>query len=291
MNLKTENGKPQEVVEMAKPPVKLWVLWLVLVFVGTLYWFAFVKWEYLAELRGLGVAPWLGAAGMVIRQGVNLFSGEIPDLSWQAAHLWTLLSVLITLLIAPALFLLNLRQLILDRLRNSASAKRTITGFIVGGVLCSPIFGMAPFIAVRQVEVYQSMHRGQTSQANRDAVTADLHQLAYKARVFYFVPTNLGGGGHRWKNIQVVSGNTRDFSLDDLHYTGPILGKIWGDLMPQSPSKFILETTKDDTVLTISGIGKQMGNDVKFANKDSQVGRVQVTVTVTPHTQKTQEDN
>ncbi len=48
-----------------------------------------------------------------------------------------------------------------------------------------------------------SIFASAAEQANRDAVVSDLIQLNVIARTHYFLPTELGGGGHSFANFKV----------------------------------------------------------------------------------------
>jgi hypothetical protein len=231
------------------------------------------------------------AIGSIVSQGIELFSGDIPDLSWNNSQLVILISLLISFFVFPTLFFVNWRrfQLADNTLRESTHIRKTVIWLTIGA-MCVPLFCLTPPIEYVRLQVGQSVHRGAARDVNRDALVNDLVDVGMQAQAFYYIPTELGGGGKHWKNIQQSDGTVRDFSLNDVHYTRPVTAKIFEDFYPQSPNKFILESVSD-TMLSIVGIGNEIGNDEKFQNKDGRVGYVQATTTVTPHSTRTGVNN
>ena len=265
MNSKTDNRQdfsPEQQEEQiaAGRPLAMWKIWAIMLGCAIAGATALAPFKGEATLFSRGsyfifITPaWMIPASAVITQGINLFSGNSVTTSWQSSDTVALSALLLAFLIAPTLLLLNFRKLILHRLQQfSLPEKTTVAGFIIGGVLCLPMFATAPYAAYMQVKVSLHMHRVQTVEANEDATVADLQQIGLQARVFYFVPTAFGGGGHRWKNIPTQEGS-RDVTLEDLTIESPVTGKLYGNLFPQLPNRFVLEPTTEDTVLAIASV-------------------------------------
>ena len=281
----------------SKKPLKLWVQWVIIIVSGIALWTVLSQVQLPSVLENwpllTSAVSWVVAAGVVISQGIELFSGSIPDLGWQSNYTAILVAILIPLLIAPTLLLLNFRRLILETVDDSWLPKRlkVVAGFIIGGALCVPLFAFSPYIAYVQVKVYQSMHQSLPIRTNKDALLSDLDDLAFQAQAFYFLPRDLGGGGRTWRNMPASEGTTRDFGLRDLHYTQPVLANILADIMPQSPNRFVVEPITNDTTLIIVGVGNEMGSDPNFVNKDGNKGRLQIRKTITPHSTDIKYDN
>lgn len=269
---------------------KQWRLWVTMIVGGALLHYVPTK-VFGSYWWMWSPAPSTTAGGDIVRQGIELFSGNILVTSWGLAHTTCLVSIIFLYMAIPTLFFTSWRQLKQSDLSSigKKSFRRTFITFMISGAFTLSIVVFSWPVAIIAVRVSQSMSETQAKQANKDAITADLNQLGYKAREFYFIPVSLGGGGGRWRNILTTDGATHNLTFDDLHFTGPIIGQILGDLMPQSPNKFMLEPIASDTVLTIVGIGNEIGDNLKFLNKDGRVGRVQVTATVSPHSTKISE--
>ncbi len=230
-----------------------------------------------------GPFPSIIAIGSIVSQGIELFNGTIPDLSWNKTHLLALLALLISMFITPTLFVINWRRYLSAdaSLRESISIRKTLIGLTIGA-MCVPVFIITPYLVFRQVQTGQSMYRSYTLSSNKDAITADLAYLAFKAQALYVVPQNLGGTGGHWKNIPIPDGTTRDLTFDDLQYKESPENIFVKGLLPQSQNKFILEVV-NDTTLIITGIGSTQTENANFRNKDGQKGKIQVTQTITPN--------
>lgn len=139
----------------------------------------------------------------------------------------------------------------LNKIRNGiieASEKtKTKIGMILGIITTL----LVPFIVIFSIATVVGINvfNASSSMANRDALIADLTNIAAMSQQYYRKPSNLGGGGKHftaWKVPESLS-QTENMSL-------PVTAKI------------------ESQVVTLVGVGKEIGNDGS--------GKVMVTMVV-----------
>ncbi|HEY9165857.1 MAG TPA: hypothetical protein VIS48_06815 [Candidatus Kryptonia bacterium] len=115
---------------------------------------------------------------------------------------------------------------------------------IVLGII---IVGVAVFIAIL-------LFKGNSQSANRDAITADLENLATIAQQYYRKPTTLAGGGYNYLGFNIIGLDTGNedgsYSIAATQPSGP-------DYTPGNTDPI---NTSTQTIFLL-GCGKEIGND------------------------------
>lgn len=228
--------------------------------------------------------PWIIGVGLIVAQGIELFSGGTPNLSFNDAHVLALLSLLMYYVILPTIFFISWRRYMLaspDQ-RKSRAVGNIFVGLVVGAISL-PVILVTPFAVYVQVEVGRSMMRGQANASVREGLVGDLAYLTSRAKSFYYVPENLGGAGQNWNHMRRPDGSARPITLEDLKYMETGTNRIMKDLLPKFEGHYVLEVV-NDTTLVITGVGNAEGADPKFKNKNGETGKMQVSLTVSPNT-------
>lgn len=240
---------------------------------------------YPSDLLGRSVAitpfPYIFAGGLRIADGLDRFSGNQIIREWKSEHLFLLLSILVSYILAVPSFIWALKER-QQRRENQPGRKfpiRIVLAFAIGGAFVVPMLLISVIGPVASSSVRATMQKAQTLVVNRDAVMYELNMMALKAQSSYFVPLGEGGCGGRWMNIQRKGAPT--VTLEELQVQEPDLNRVYAELFPQRPSKFVLEVYSEDS-LAIWGIGAETWEGSLFVNKDGQQGKTQAHAVVTP---------
>ncbi len=225
--------------------------------------------------------PYVVAGGLKIADGLDRFSGNPIIQEWKSEHLFLLLSILVSYVLAVPSFIWAIKERQHWR-ENHARGKfpiRIAFAIGIGGAFVVPMLLISAVGPVMSSSVRSKMQEAQTVYANRDAVMYELNLMALKAQGSYFVSLGEGGYGGKWMNIQRKGSPT--VTLEELQVQEPDLNRVYAELYPQRPSKFVLEVYSEDS-LAIWGIGAETSEGSLFVNKDGQQGKNQAHAVVTP---------
>jgi hypothetical protein len=234
--------------------------------------------------------PQIVSGGMRIAEGLERFSGHPIVHIWRVEHTFLIASIILGYVVALPIFLWALRER--SRWTQGERANRFPLRIALGFGFSGPFVAFSVFLAlagsILSSSVYLSLGRAQTIQSNIDALINDVNLVAMKAQSFYFVSTNDGGGGGRWKNINRESGS--EITLKDIELTESPSSRIVGNSFRMERSEFILEVYREDS-LAIWGTRNGPGADASFANKNGQRGKIEIHATVTPRNFRISVDN
>lgn len=234
--------------------------------------------------------PQIVSGGMRIAEGLERFSGHPIVHIWRVEHTFLIASIILGYVVALPIFLWALRER--SRWTQGERANRFPLRIALGFGFSGPFVAFSVFLAlagsILSSSVYLSLGRAQTTQANLDALINDANFVVMKAQSFYFVSTKDGGGGGRWKNIDRQDGS--EITIKDIELPESPIARIYGSSFPMKRSEFTLEVYSKDS-LAIWGTRNERGSDVNFANKNGQLGKVEIHATVTPRNFRLSIDN
>lgn len=172
--------------------------WMVTLTAATLilvFWSERISTSFGPE-RWIALQPWTTAAGIIIQQGLEEFSGKsIDEGTLAAARIMILFGVLAGFVIGPTLLLFAWRRFLTEQPAERRQLRLTTLAFFFGGILTLPIAIPAIPIAIIQPQIAQSMRSAQAVGEAKDAMLHDLNLIAFDAQQFRARPFTVGGGG------------------------------------------------------------------------------------------------
>ncbi len=135
------------------------------------------------------LAPWIGAAGVTIANGLVEFSGEPLMPVDNAFRIAGLIGILLIGIIVPTLvfFLMGRRE--------GAAVSAPVRGiYLVAAIMAATFVVFVIPMGVVAARVTASLKSAQAVQENKDHMINDLNVVAWKIREYRIVPKALGGG-------------------------------------------------------------------------------------------------
>jgi hypothetical protein len=202
MNHKTDPPVPVSAGEQKSEFMPGFVRWMVTLTVLTLAFvflsnFVFVRFN-IPEFSPL---PWVAAGGLVVNQGLTLFSGGSPEVPSMAIRVGILIGLLLAFVVGPAVFFFSWRKLLIGE--KSRIVRPANIGFILGGVVLLFYVLTAGVGAIVQHKVFRSMQAAQALGENRDGIIGDMRLLSLDAYQYKILPKSLGGGNGSYSGYDI----------------------------------------------------------------------------------------
>ncbi len=140
--------------------------------------------------------PWIVAAGQTIDDGLEMFTGKLPNIMSMSHRLALLADMLVVFVLGPTLLLMSWRKMRLVKEEQATSPVRGLWTllFVVGGVISFSAVIPAIPIAITQRSVATSLFHAQAVQTNKDYMINDLNFIALYAHQYRILPKSYGGG-------------------------------------------------------------------------------------------------
>ena len=140
--------------------------------------------------------PWIVAAGQTIDDGLEMFSGELPNIMSMSHRLALLADTLVVFVLGPTLLLMSWRKrrLVKEQVERASTRGLWTLLFVVGGVISFSAVIPAIPIAILQRSVTASLYQAQAVQTNKDYMINDLNSFALYAHQHRILPKSYGGG-------------------------------------------------------------------------------------------------
>ena len=173
--------------------ISLTIVTLLFVFLGD---YVFAR----DELRFTPV-PWTIAGGVVIEQGLELFSGRQLGPISMAYRISMLAGLLAGFVFGPALLLFSWRRLLTGPKRSMLSPP--LIGFVFGVIFLSMCVLGTVAGAIMAPRVAASMRSAQDLGENRDQIIGGMWRVSIDAYQYKILPKNYNGGGGSYKGYAV----------------------------------------------------------------------------------------
>lgn len=254
--------------------IKNWNPWIIAIFIaiGIEAIFSLVSTVLSVDIRGflreIGLVfalPALKITGYETVQAINNFSGDPADVSrFSELAISTGISVFIIFILGPYLLLKGYTEADTSKDSRSRSWK-----WYTGAILI--ILALVPAVIGATVGTVVHLNTGESVEDNRqrDLLRTELADLAYDASYKMFVSQEMGGGEGSFNTFGEQS---EPLSLENLDSY-------------QSESEFDFQINGEirDSVVTIVGVSSRTGKDESFENVNGEIGKQQISVTVTPY--------
>ena len=243
MNQKTEPRSPVGTSERKSEFTPGFVRWMVTLTILTLAFvflnnFVFVRFG-LPEITPI---PWATAGGLIVKQGLTLFSGGTPEVPSLAIRLGILFGLLLAFVLGPTAFFFSWRKLTLER--QEGAVRPANIGFILGGVVLLFYVLSVGLGSIVQHKSFVSMQSAQELGGNRDGIIAGLSRVSLDAYQYKILPRSMGGGGGSYSGydipeplrksdagtVQIVSVSDSAITLSgtSARYTGASMKAVYG---------------------------------------------------------------
>lgn len=225
--------------------------------------------------------PYIVAAGRLIHEGLERFSGNPVLHEWTHVHTTILAAVIVNYLIIPPLFIWALAERREWRRRLPEKSNPTKIILILGLLGSSVAFILFGSVVAGPISasVYSRLTNGQTTAANKDLMINTMTLMAFRAQSFFAVPVELGGGGGRWQSLE--DDPTGNVTAAALTQRDPEIKELYRGSFEITDPEWIIEVVREDS-LVIWGIGTLDGDIGTFQNRNGQEGKIQVHALVTP---------
>jgi len=212
MNPKTE-AAATEVHDAKKQEFSpMFLRWIISLTLVTLLFVLLSDEIFRTQPRAFTPMPWVMAGGIVIQQGLDMFSGLQPA-PVSTADDWAMLTGLLTLFVlAPTLLFFSWRTLATTP---AVSGLRPATiGFGFGVILMTMSSLGVGAGAIFHPQVASRMRTAQALGENRDMVIRGLWRVSVDAYQYKILPKSLNGGGGSYKGYEVPA-SLRQFEGND----------------------------------------------------------------------------
>lgn len=145
--------------------------------------------------------PWVTAGGIVIHQGLSMFSGKDPQPATNEQRLWMVIILLMGSVVGPTLLLVSWRALTIQPLKSPLSLANI--GFFFGIIVTSFFFLSTLIVSIVHPQVAESMRKAQALGDHRDQMIADLSHIAFEAIQYRILRRSLGGGAGSYKGYEI----------------------------------------------------------------------------------------
>ncbi len=226
--------------------------------------------------------PAIVVGGIRVAEGIARFKGEMRAIAWQSQYTWVILSLCISGLILPALFLWGVRARARWRLNPGGRGLLAMitVALTIGGMALVNLLSAVP-LSITAWRVMEKMRDDNTLSAENDLLVDEVSLMATKARVHYFLPASRGGGGGGWMSRD--NSQTPTITLADIELPSTAPQTIWDRGAYHGPHSFVLEVVNPDS-LVIWGVGSGPSlSGADLPNKDGRRGRLQVHIGVVPN--------
>jgi hypothetical protein len=200
----------------------------------------------------VGMPAWVYAGGQTIANGLLEFSGKgptsVPDQRMRAS----LISILITLIVAPTLCLAGIRSRALTPGVRSGPVhwRASHVVYLLGMFVTVVVIVMGVVSAVLQLSVSVSLRQSQAVQSNKDEMINDLNWIAIRVREYRALPVRFGGGAGSYQgfvlgpslahtgqgsytvedrdSVVAVHGRSNPYATASIEVMIDTRGKMWG---------------------------------------------------------------
>lgn len=145
--------------------------------------------------------PWVTAGGIVIQQGLSMFSGKEPQPATHDQKHWMLGILLMGFVVSPTILLFSLRAMTLQPPKSPLSVANI--GFYLGIIVSSFFFLSTLIMSIVQPQVAVSMRKAQALGDHRDQMIADLSHIAFEAIQYRILPRSSGGGARSYGGYEI----------------------------------------------------------------------------------------
>lgn len=151
------------------------------------------SWNF--RMFGSLLFPWLAAAAQTLNNGLQEFSGHVPESVAFGPRIAFLIGLLVSGVIGPTLFFLGWRE----RVKQGVGGKQKVwqastLAFVFGGMLTFLVAIPSVPVSIGRMISESKMREAQAIQSNRDMIINDLNFLAYNARQYRILPKAMEGG-------------------------------------------------------------------------------------------------
>ena len=183
----------------------LFLRWLVTLTIMTLILAFLLNFSRITETK-VTLLPWMTAGGLVIQQGLAMFSGGAPAVLSMTEKIGTLLGLLAAFVIGPTMLFFSWRRLVTEP--GKSVLRPANIAFLLGGSITSFYIFTALTVSIIHPQVASSMRSAQALGENRDKAIQGLTHVSFEAYQYRILPKRMGGGDGSYVGYQ-VSDNLR----------------------------------------------------------------------------------
>jgi len=204
--------------------------------------------------NNIGLMPWDRASGVDTVRAINEFSDGTIDMGtyWEARW-WALGGMILFFIIGPSMWIFSEIKNEKKPIRSNGLSKGPV--WYVGVVLVALAFLYAVPITAVKAYVFQNTWENADKSRKADQIRGDLLTMGLELSERYY----LSDGKVETLKLENINGSS------NAAYT------------------YVLEKDKEDSVITIYGIGNINVGDPEFDNVNGQKGKMQLALEVQPH--------
>ena len=201
MNPKTEVTASAANVGKKSEFSPMFLRWMISLTIVTLLLVFFSDYIFPRESLKFNPIPWTMAGGIVIQQGLDLFSALQPAPISMGEKMGMLIGLLTAFVAGPTVLFFSWRSLATGP--KQSGLRPALIGFVVGVVLIT----MSSFgtfgVAIIHPMVATSMREAQALGENRDQVIDGMWRVSIDAYQYKILPKSFSGGGGSYKGYEV----------------------------------------------------------------------------------------
>lgn len=201
MNPKTEVAGAGTNDEKKSEFSPMFLRWLISLTIVTLLFVFFSDYIFARHEVRFTPVPWTVAGGVVIEQGLDLFSGrQLVPISMEN-KISMLAGLLAAFVFGPALLFFSWRRLLTGPKQSKLSPP--LIGFVFGVIFLSISVLGTVASAIMAPQIATSMRKAQDLGENRDQVIGGMWRVSIDAYQYKILPKNYNGGGGSYQGYEV----------------------------------------------------------------------------------------
>ncbi len=201
MNPRTEMNPAEAGGEKRSEFSPMFLRWMISLTVVTLFLAFFGEYVFPTRPMQFTPVPWTMAGGIVIQQGLDLFSGNVLQPVPTDAKAAILIGLLMGFVLGPTLLFFSWRSLATGP--KQSGLRPALIAFIMGAVLIATNSFGTFAVAIIHPYVAESMREAQALGENRDQVISGMWRVSMDAYQYRILPKSLNGGGGSYAGYQV----------------------------------------------------------------------------------------